>query len=101
MTVLLNLLSICSILLFEGVLMIEDYKYAQGPAKLATEEEIAKDESGITDPNLHRRIDEDLTVLQPDQVEKDTHSLLVAGTNSYRHTTHYYHDDASTTSEIP
>lgn len=81
---------------------IDDLKYAQGPAKLATQAEIDKDlETGITAPNLHRRIDEDLTVLKPGQVEKDTHSLLVAGTNSYRHTTHYYHDDDSTTSEIP
>jgi hypothetical protein len=80
---------------------IDDLKYAQGPAKLATPADIDKDEIGITDPNLHRRIDEDLTPLEPEQVEKDTHSLLVAGTNSYRHTTHYYHDEESTTSEIP
>ena len=80
---------------------IDKFKLAQGPAKLATPDDIEKDKIGITNPNLHRRIDEDLTPLEPEQVEKDTHFLLVAGTNSYRHTTHYYHDEDSTTSEIP
>lgn len=80
---------------------IDEFKLAQGPAKLATEEDIEKDEEGITKPNFHRRIDEDLTVLQPDEVAKDTYSLQVSGLNSYRNTEHYYHDEDSTTSEIP
>lgn len=36
---------------------------AQGPAKPATAADIIKDNSGITKPNLHRRIDNDLTVV--------------------------------------
>lgn len=80
---------------------VDELKLAQGPAKPASAEDIEKDEEGITKPNLHRRIDEDLTVLQPDEVEKDTHSLQVSALNSYRSTTQYYHDEESTTSEIP
>ena len=85
---------------------IDELKYGQGPAKLVpddpTDPEYEKDMvDGITDPNLHRRIDEDLTVLQPEQVEKDTHSILIGGTNSFRSTEHYYHDEESTTSEVP
>ena len=34
---------------------------AQGYAKPATPEDIAKDEDGITYPNLHRRINDELT----------------------------------------
>ena len=40
---------------------------AQGPAKLATAADIIKDNSGITKPNLHRRIDNDLTVILSDE----------------------------------
>ena len=80
---------------------LSDLQYGQGPAKLATAEDIERDDYGITKPNLHRRIDDDLSVLKPGQVRKDTHSLLIGGTNSYRSTEQYYHDEDSTTSEIP
>lgn len=40
--------------------MIDDYRLAQGPAKLATPEDITRDEAGITKPNLHRRINDDI-----------------------------------------
>lgn len=40
--------------------MADDYLLAQGQAKLATEEDLFRDASGITYPNLHRRIDTDL-----------------------------------------
>ena len=85
-------------------MVIEDLTYGQGLAKPIEEgsDEWKKDFNvGLTKPNLHRRIDEDLAVLQPDQIQKDTYTLLVAGTNSYRATEHYYHDEDSTTSEIP
>lgn len=40
--------------------MSDEYLLAQGQAKLATEEDLFRDASGITYPNLHRRIDKDL-----------------------------------------
>jgi len=42
---------------------IDDIKLAQGQAKLATEEDLQKDAAGITNPNLHRRIDQDLSFI--------------------------------------
>lgn len=40
---------------------LADLSYAQGPARLASAVDISKDEDGITKPNLHRRIDNELT----------------------------------------
>ena len=71
------------------------------PPQPATTEDIEKDEEGITTPNLHRRHDDDLSVIQPQQVAKDKHSIFVGGTSSYRGIEHFYHDEESTTSEIP
>lgn len=41
--------------------MSDNHLLAQGQAKPATEEDLFRDASGITYPNLHRRIDTDLT----------------------------------------
>jgi len=107
---------------------VNPYQLAQGPAKLATEEDIQRDESGITKPNLHRRIDvitsaiisEDTILLTENNYDllteddyilmtevdypsnlADTHSVLVQGVNSYRNTTTVTHDEESDDSEIP
>lgn len=82
--------------------MIDDYKMAQGSAKPATPEEIAKETNpGYTKPNLHRRIDNESTPLSPEEVKPDTYELSVGGISSYRTTTHTIHDEDSETSEIP
>ena len=39
--------------------MADGYLLAQGQAKPATQEDLYKDASGVTYPNLHRRIDTD------------------------------------------
>lgn len=148
--------------------MIDDYKMAQGPAKEATPEEIAKETenkddtftgdgiiltftlselafsledvtvdgveipstdytfdeetnvitfavapadkseiivtytcNGKTKPNLHRRIDNESTPLDEGEIKPDTYELTVQGVSSYRTTKSEYHDEESTTSEIP
>ncbi len=82
--------------------MSENYpQTAQGQAKLATEEDITKDEIGITDPNLHRRIDDEATPLHPGEVVPDSYTLSVGSVNSYRTTDHHVHDEESSNSEIP
>lgn len=82
--------------------MIDDYKMAQGPAKPATPEEIAKETNpGYTKPNLHRRIDNESTPLDEGEIKPDTYELTVQGVSSYRTTTHTIHDEESTTTEIP
>lgn len=107
---------------------INPYQLAQGPAKPATAEDIARDQSGITNPNLHRRIDvitsatisEDTVLMTENYFDlmtedgyvlisevdypsnlADTHSVLVGGVSSYRNTTTVTHDEESDDSEIP
>lgn len=102
-----------------------DYPLAQGQAKLATEEDLLHDASGITYPNLHRRIDTDLAqinadvillsaegqvmvnaegtayLLAPSQVTRpgaEAYTLSVSGVNSYRTTRKI---DIDPDSEIP
>ena len=81
--------------------MADDYlKTAQGQAKLATAEDLEKDVFGITDPNLHRRIDDEATPLHPGETIPDSYTLSVGGVNSYRTADHHVHDESSD-SEIP
>lgn len=120
--------------------MVGYLKTARGLAKPATPEEIAKEDSkyyiasdielilttdtgdliapntgdfGFTHPNLHRRIEDDVTVpegvsypllyLDPNGVPyKQTIKIGVwDGINSYRTTDTHTHDEESTTCEIP
>lgn len=106
---------------------IEDIPLAQGPAKPATAEDLVRDAVGITYPNLHRRIDTDLsatisefylttedgyrlttedgfqllgTSYEP-APGSESYILSVAGVSSFRTTERKIHDEDSTTSEIP
>lgn len=105
--------------------MADDYLLAQGQAKLATEEDLIHDASGITYPNLHRRIDTDLALVEveatllsvegaylvnaegtailagPASITKpgaEEYTLSVSGVNSYRTTKKI---DLDPDSEIP
>lgn len=102
---------------------IDNIKMAQGQAKLATEEDLQRDATGITNPNLHRRIDQDLSFISenvalctenneiigtsadeciviPSRVAggDSDYTLSVSGVNSYRTTQTI---DADPDSEIP
>lgn len=79
---------------------MEDMIMANGPIKPATAADIEKDTEGITKPNLHRRLDEDLTVIQPEQVAKDKHSIFVGGTSSFRGIEHFYYSNTDIEQEI-
>lgn len=120
--------------------MVEFPKTAHGVAKPATPEEIAKEdwfyplasdeglilvsdtdvtivrnvgEMGYTNPNLHRRIDQDLIAptgsdypfvkYREDGTAYPQHVVIGVwdGRNSYRTTTTFIHDEESTTCEIP
>lgn len=82
--------------------MLENYpQIAQGQATPATAEDIARDEVGITDPNLHRRIDNETTPVKPGELIPDTYTIGVSALNSYRTTQHTVHDEGSTISEVP
>ena len=108
--------------------MADETKLAQGPARPATASEIAQDENtGYMYPNLHRRIDTDLTGTAEDcyittedgyrlttedgylllgayfipSPGAEDYNLLVGGVNSFRTTGYNTHDEESTTSEVP
>lgn len=67
----------------------------QMPAKLATGSDLAHDENiGITNPNLHRRV-------ESDPASGQTYSIGIYGTHSYRTTTTSLHDENSDSSEVP
>lgn len=81
---------------------IEDYMMAHGVAKPLSEEDKARDDLGFTHPNLHRRVDP----ADPPENEKEVaprkYTLGVYDKlNSYRTTEIFYHDEESTTCEIP
>lgn len=67
----------------------------------ADESEIVVTYNGKTKPNLHRRIDNESTPLDEGEIKPDTYELTVQGVSSYRTTKSEYHDEESTTSEIP
>lgn len=76
-------------------------KLAQGAAKPADSIDLQHDATGITYPNLHRRIDNENTPLSGEEVAPDTYLLTVGGVNSYRTTTHTVYDEDSNDSEVP
>ena len=84
--------------------MIDDYKLAQGTAKpveAGSAEERKDLEDGVTNPNLHRRIDNECTPIDEGELKPDTYELTVQGVSSYRTVRSEYHDEESDTSEIP
>ena len=82
---------------------VDEHKTAQGVATTPlTPEEQAKDDLGFTHPNLHRRIDAQDPPEGSKEVQPRKYTLGVYdGINSYRTTQIFYHDEESTTCEIP
>ena len=83
---------------------MENYpKYAEGYIQPATEYDEAMDNLGVTNPNLHRRTDITLTQQQIDAGETAPRQYNIGVFNlcSYRTTRINYHDEESTTSEVP
>ena len=76
-------------------------KLAQGPATPATYVDKVHDQSGITYPNLHRRVDDEATPLDPGEVQPDQYTISVSGVDSYRTTKHIVHTEDSTDSDTP
>lgn len=72
----------------------------QGPAVLADEEALKKDEQGLTHPNLHRRIKTDTTTGEQEYLPRE-YTLSVHGVDSYRSTKTFLHNEESTTTETP
>ena len=75
-------------------------KVEQGPAKLATDEEIQRDAVGFTHPNLHRRIDPQI-LPESNEYHPREYQLAINSLNSYRTTTIHNHDEETELDEIP
>lgn len=81
---------------------IEFPKTAQGTAVPADAEALALDAHGFTNPNLHRRIDPQQPAAgSAETAPRDYLIGVYDGLHSYRTETIHYHDEESTTSEIP
>lgn len=82
--------------------MVDDFpKTAQGQAVSASNTDIAHDKSGITYPNLHRRIDNENTPIHDEEIAPDHYVVSVSGVNSYRTTKHTVHSEEDDLNEIP
>ena len=82
--------------------MIDDFpKTVQGQAVPASATDIAHDKTGITYPNLHRRIDNEDTPIHDEEIAPDQYVVAVAGVNSYRTTKHTVHSEEDDLNEIP
>lgn len=76
----------------------------QGPAKVADSTALAKDATGFTHPNLHRRVDPAEPEASSPEVAARNYSLGIYGLNSHRTTQIYYRRDENeleSKSEIP
>ena len=104
-----NAISITEVTIDEVVISSTDYGLDEGGITVtfinapANESSvvITYSSSGYTNPNLHRRIDNEDTPKQEGEVAPDTYNLTVCGVNSYRTTTHTIHDEDSDSSEVP
>lgn len=81
--------------------MFEYPKTAQGTAKKASSADIAKEASGFTHPNLHRRIDPKEPAPSSDERGPREYKLTVSGLNSFRTTDIKYHDEESNDDDTP
>lgn len=77
-------------------------KTAYGTAQPANMFDLENDEHGYTNPNLHRRIDPK----DPEEGSEETRPRdyiigIYDGLHSIRRTETFYHDEESTTCEIP
>lgn len=78
----------------------EDLWVSRKEASKASESELEKDKLGFTNPNLHRRINNDGHIIDP-ELKPRQYNLSISGYNSYRGVDITLHDEDSTTSEIP
>jgi hypothetical protein len=77
----------------------------QGPATLASPEDLARDALGFTNPNLHRRVEphDPPTAEDPrnQEVAPRGYQLNIQGVHSYRTTTINVHNEDSIYDETP
>lgn len=73
----------------------------QGPAANASDEDLRRDNTGFTHPNLHRRIDPQQSPEGSEEYQPRKYQLGIYGVNSYRTTETVLHDEDAEDNEIP
>lgn len=77
----------------------------QGPAELATEDDLERDELGFTNPNLHRRVEPHDPPIADDprnqEIAPRSYQLNIQGVRSYRTTQINVHNEESIDDETP
>lgn len=73
----------------------------QGPAKLASEEDLQRDAVGYTNPNLHRRVDPKKPTKKSQEVKPRGYKFMRQSVYQLQTTEKFYHDDDSNESETP
>lgn len=77
----------------------------QGPAKLASQEDLDRDALGFTHPNLHRRVDPKAPEIADCELNQEqlkrSYGLTIQNVTSYQTTHINTHDEDSTSVEIP
>lgn len=80
-------------------------RVGQGPAVVASEEDMRRDALGFTNPNLHRRVDPQPPPIADDprnqEVAPRSYQLNIMNVHSIRTTGINVHDEDSIDSEIP
>lgn len=74
---------------------------AQGPSKLADAHDVALDNHGMTNPNLHIHVDEDKMPEDSSEIAPRRYAFSVQDVCSYRTTHKITHDDDADNSDIP
>ena len=72
-----------------------------GVATIATPKDEEKDLLGFTAPDLHRRVYDDTPTDPSEALPRKYTFGILDGVNSYRMEERFYHDEESTTCEIP
>ena len=76
-------------------------KDRQGSAKPVTSYDMQQDAHGLTNPNLHRRVDAKMPSQDSEEMEPRDYKFTISSKHSYRTTTIHTHDEDSTESEVP
>lgn len=86
-----------------GGIHMSEYAIAnyQGPAKLAAEEDLRKDNTGFTNPNLHRRVNPTQPSASSKEVKPREYKFMRQSVYQLQTTEKFYHDDDSDESETP
>lgn len=81
--------------------MIDDNPNGMEYIRPLDSDDILRDKLGYTNPNLHRRLEPQPPKDGSGEVAPRDYQIAKIAMNSYRTVVFHYHDEDSTTSEIP